>query len=93
MGKVIKFLLTAILCLFLLGMVIGFIEQFGGVLIVIAVIVVIFAVIGKSASNQSSQPGPEAQQEPPKPITPPAPEPVKRAEDDKIEKLHVDMED
>lgn len=82
MGKVIKFLLTAILCLFLLGMVIGFIERFSGVLITIGVIVGVLVLIGMITPDPSSQPGPEAKQEPPK-----------RAEDDKIEKLHVDMED
>ena len=93
MGKIIKFFLTAILCLFLLGMVIGFIEQFGCILIVIVVIIGVLGAIGKISSNQSSQPNLEAEQKPSKPIPPPAPTPVKRTEDDKIEKLHVDIED
>lgn len=85
MGKIVKFLLTAILCLFLLGMVMELIAQFGGVLIVIVAVGVVLAVIGKNSSEKSSP----VEQVPPKP----APEPVKKAEDDKIEKLHVDMED
>ncbi len=93
MGKIIKFLLTAILCLFLLGMVMGLVEQFGGVLIAIAAIGAVVVVVGKKSSDKSSQSNLEAKQEPPKPITAPAPEPVKKAEDDKIEKLHVDIED
>lgn len=88
MGKVIKFILAAILFLFALGMVMGLIEQFGGILIVVVVIGVVLVVIGK-ASSKSSQPTPEAKQEPPKP----APEPAKKTEKDEIEKLHVDMED
>lgn len=48
MGKIIKFLLTAILCLFLLGMVMGLVEQFGGVLIAIAAIGAVVVVVGKN---------------------------------------------
>lgn len=81
MGKIIKFLLAAILCVFLLGMVIGLIEQYGGVLLVIAIVVGVLALLGSNSSDQSSQ----ANQEPP--------ESVKKAADDKIDKLHVDMED
>ena len=93
MGKIVKFLLQAVLCLILLGMVIGLMEQVGGVLIVIVVIVGVFAVIGKKSSDKSSQPNLETNQEPKKPIATPVPEPVKKAADDKMEKLHVDMEE
>ena len=67
MGKIIKFLLTAILCLFLLGMVMGLVEQFGGVLIAIAAIGAVVVVVGKKSSDKSSQSNLEAKQEPPKP--------------------------
>lgn len=92
MGKIVKFFLKVILFLFILGIVMGLIEQFGGILIAIVAIVAVVAVVTKS-SNKSSQSTPA--QEPPKPAPAPAPapEPVKKAEKDEIEKLYVDMED
>lgn len=84
MGKIVKFLLKAFLFLVILWLAIGLIEQVGSILIVILIVVAIAVALGNS-SHKSYQPT--------KPAAPPAPEPVKTAEKDEIEKLHVDMED
>lgn len=62
MGKMVKFILIAFLFLFVLGMVIELIEQFGGVLIPIVIVVAVLAVVGKFSPKST-----QSNQKPPKP--------------------------
>lgn len=59
MGKIVKFLLKAVLFLFIIGIAVGLIEQFGGALIVVVVIVAVFAAVGKSSRKPKTAKKPE----------------------------------